>query len=140
MLVGHLAELRQRLYPGPGVPRPLGFPAATDIDFRELAGLHNTIINNIGDPERDGREPRNSKVIERAVVGQLIEPFGGEQRDCWGYVTRAGSTEGNQFGLLLAREHFPSGVLYFSAAAHYSVPRRHASSPHVLRLGHRSGR
>ena len=123
MLAGDLAELRRRLYPGPGLPRPIGFPAATDIDFRDLADLHNTIINNIGDPEKDGREPRNSKAIERAVVGQLTDLFGGDQRDCWGYVTQAGSTEGNQFGLWLARERFPSGVLYFSAAAHYSVPK-----------------
>ncbi|HEY3088558.1 MAG TPA: histidine decarboxylase [Jatrophihabitantaceae bacterium] len=123
MLAGDLAELRRRLYPAPGLPHPIGFPAATDIDFRDLADLHNTIINNIGDPEKDGREPRNSKAIERAVVGQLTELFGGDQRDCWGYVTQAGSTEGNQFGLWLAREHFPSGVLYFSAAAHYSVPK-----------------
>jgi histidine decarboxylase len=123
MLAGELAELRRRLYPGPGLPHPIGFPAATDIDFRDLADLHNTIINNIGDPEKDGREPRNSKAIERAVVGQLTELFGGDQGDCWGYVTQAGSTEGNQFGLWLAREHFPSGVLYFSAAAHYSVPK-----------------
>jgi len=123
MLAGYLAELRRRLYPGPGLPHPIGFPAATDIDFRDLADLHNTIINNIGDPEKDGREPRNSKAIERAVVGQLIELFGGDLRDCWGYVTQAGSTEGNQFGLWLAREHFPTAALYFSAAAHYSVPK-----------------
>ena len=51
MLAGYLAELRRRLYPGPGLPHPIGFPAATDIDFRDLADLHNTIINNIGDPE-----------------------------------------------------------------------------------------
>jgi histidine decarboxylase len=123
MLRGDLGELRRQLYPAPGLPHPIGFPAATDIDFRDLADLHNTIINNIGDPEKDGREPRNSKAIERAVVGQLIELFGGHPRDCWGYVTQAGSTEGNQFGLWIAREHFPAGVLYFSAAAHYSVPK-----------------
>jgi histidine decarboxylase len=123
MLAGRLAELRQRLHPHPGQPRPIGFPAATDINYRSLSDLHEGIINNLGDPEKDGREPRNSKAMERDVVGQLIELFGGNRGDCWGYVTQSGSTEGNQFGLWLAREHFPAGVLYWSAAAHYSVPK-----------------
>jgi histidine decarboxylase len=38
-------------------------------------------------------------------------------------VTQAGSTEGNQYGLWLAREHFPNGVVYWSSAAHFSVAK-----------------
>ena len=124
----HLAELRQVLN-DPPVP-PIGFPAATDIDFQAVADLHDGIINNLGDPEQDGREPRNSKAIERDLVHDLIKLFGGEVEECWGYVTQAGSTEGNQYGLLLARERFPDGVLYSSAAAHYSVPK----AAHLLRM------
>jgi histidine decarboxylase len=124
----HLAELRQVLN-DPPVP-PIGFPAATDIDFHAVADLHYGIINNLGDPERDGREPRNSKAIERDLVRELIKLFGGDVVECWGYVTQAGSTEGNQYGLLLARERFPDGVLYSSAAAHYSVPK----AAHLLRM------
>jgi histidine decarboxylase len=124
----HLAELRAVLN-HPPTP-PIGFPAATDIDFQAVADLHDGIINNLGDPERDGREPRNSKAIERELVGELIRLFGGDLGECWGYVTQAGSTEGNQYGLLLGREHFPDAVMYFSAAAHYSVPK----AGHLLRL------
>lgn len=130
MLAGQqLADLRQRLRPPePAGPWPIGFPAGTDIDYRPLADLHEGIINNLGDPERDGREPRNSKAIERDLVGQLIRLFGGDVSSCWGYVTQAGSTEGNQYAMWLAREHLPNGVLYWSAAAHYSVPK----AAHIL--------
>lgn len=121
MPAGELAELRQRLHPAG--PQPIGFPAGTDIDFRALYDLQATIVNNLGDPERDGREWRNSKVIERDLIGQLITLFGGDIKNCWGYVTQAGSSEGNQYGLYLAREHFPAGAVYVSSAAHYSVPK-----------------
>jgi len=116
-----LADLDRRLHP-PGHP-PIGFPAATDIDYAVLAGLHTGIINNLGDPERRGREPRNSKRFEREVVAQLIALFGGNRSECWGYMTQAGSTEGNQYGLWLGRERFPTGMLYWSAAAHFSVSK-----------------
>lgn len=116
-----LVTLRRRLRP-PGPP-PIGFPPATDIDFRPLADLYRGIINNLGDPERDGREPRNAKDFEREVIAQLIVLFGGDQNSCWGYVTQAGSTEGNQYGMWLARERYPAGVLYWSSAAHFSVPK-----------------
>ena len=116
-----LADLRRRLHTAS--PPSIGYPAATDINYSALAGIHNSIINNVGDPERNGRDPRNSKALERQVVRQLVEVFGGNLRECWGYVTQAGSTEGNQYGLWLAREHFPNGVVYWSSAAHFSVAK-----------------
>jgi histidine decarboxylase len=116
-----LDELRQQLHPDG--PTPIGFPAATDIDYSAIADLHTGIINNLGDPESDGREPRNSKALERHVVRQLVQLFGGTIRHGWGYVTQAGSTEGNQYGIWLGREHLPDGVLYRSAAAHFSVAK-----------------
>lgn len=116
-----LADLRRRLQ-ATGAPS-IGFPAATDINYSALSEIHNSIINNVGDPERNGRDPRNSKVLEREVVRQLTDLFGGNARECWGYVTQAGSTEGNQYGLWLGREHFPTGVVYWSSAAHFSVAK-----------------
>ena len=40
--------------------------------------------------------------------------------EAWGYVT-SGGTEGNLYGLYLAREMFPNGIFYFSEETHYSV-------------------
>ena len=39
---------------------------------------------------------------------------------CWGYVTTCG-TEGNLYGMLLARETLPDGIVYTSSETHYSV-------------------
>ena len=38
----------------------------------------------------------------------------------WGYVTNGG-TEGNLYGLYLAREMYPDGMVYYSQDTHYSV-------------------
>ena len=43
-----------------------------------------------------------------------------DAEEMWGYVTNGG-TEGNMYGLYLARELFPDGVVYFSQNTHYSV-------------------
>ncbi len=40
----------------------------------------------------------------------------------WGYVTNEG-TEGNMYGLYLARETFRDAICYFSSEAHYSVAK-----------------
>jgi histidine decarboxylase len=49
----------------------------------------------------------------------------------WGYVTN-GSTEGNLYGLYLARELLPDGIVYFSQDSHYSV----AKNLHFLNMRH----
>ncbi len=51
--------------------------------------------------------------------------------DWWGYVTNGG-TEGNLYGLYLARELFPSGIVYYSEHTHYSV----AKNLHFLGMRH----
>ena len=52
--------------------------------------------------------------------------------DAWGYVT-SGGTEGNMYGLYLARELHPEGMLYFSEEAHYSILKiaRILNMPHT---------
>ncbi len=44
------------------------------------------------------------------------------QDQAWGYVT-SGGTEGNMYGLYMARELFPDGRVYFSEDTHYSIPK-----------------
>ena len=39
------------------------------------------------------------------------------KEDAWGYVTNGG-TEGNMFGIWLARETFPDSTLFYSKEAH----------------------
>ena len=42
--------------------------------------------------------------------------------DTWGYIT-SGGTEGNLYGLYLARELYPDGVVYYSEHTHYSAAK-----------------
>jgi histidine decarboxylase len=102
--------------------RTIGFPGATDIDFSPVMSLGKYLINNIGDPEIPGAEPRNTKHIEVGVIDLLVNMLGGSSDDWWGYAS-SGSTESNLYGLYLGRERFPEGTVFYSAAAHYSVEK-----------------
>lgn len=70
----------------------------------------------------------NTHDFEREVIHDFAGFTGIDVDDCWGYVTNGG-TEGNMYGLYLARELFPDGIAYFSEATHYSVTK-------ILRLQH----
>jgi histidine decarboxylase len=108
---------------------PIGFPKSTDIDFSAIAPLAPGTLNNIGDPTVPGLEQRNVKDLEREVVRILGDLFNAPPRDRWGCVT-SGGTEGNLYGLYLARTYLPDGVVYHSTAAHYSV----AKAAHLLNM------
>jgi histidine decarboxylase len=108
---------------------PIGFPASTDIDFSLIAPLSPGTLNNIGDPTVPGLEHRNVKDLEREVVGILGDWFQAPRHDRWGCVT-TGGTEGNLYGLYLARTYLPDGIVYFAGEAHYSV----AKAAHLLGL------
>jgi histidine decarboxylase len=58
----------------------------------------------------------------------------------WGYVTNGG-TEGNLYGLYLARELYPKGVVYYSQDTHYSVSKniRVLNMEHVMIKSRRNG-
>ncbi len=99
-----------------------GFPAARDIDYTPLAPLRHRWIVNVGGPERDGAEPRHVKDLERDLLAEAVAVFGGSWQNCWGYVGN-GSTESTRHALHLARNRHPDAVLYYSEAAHYSVPK-----------------
>jgi len=55
------------------------------------------------------------------------------EEDWWGYVTNGG-TEGNLYGLYLARELHPNAMVYFSQDTHYSVSKnlRLLRMPHIM--------
>ena len=56
------------------------------------------------------------------MLASFAELLRAEPDDWWGYVTNGG-TEGNLYGLYLARELHPSGIVYYSEHTHYSVSK-----------------
>ncbi len=98
----------------------IGYPVNQDFDYSPLVPFLDYSINNVGDPFYPSNFWGNTHEIEREV----IDIFAGLMRlapeDAWGYVT-SGGTEGNMYGLYLARELFPNAMFYFSEETHYSV-------------------
>ena len=100
----------------------IGFPTATDIDYTELAPFFGLRLNNVGDPWTDPVNPDHAKELEREVIDFLADLFRAPSDDRWGDIT-SGGTERNLYGLYTARALYPDGVVYHSAAAHYSVTK-----------------
>lgn len=107
----------------------IGYPVATDFDYSEIYPLFNYFLNNIGDPNRDSLCRVNTREMEKEVISFYASMFRAPQDDVWGYIT-SGSTEGNLYGLLIARERYPDGIVYVSESSHYSVSK----NAHLLRM------
>lgn len=100
----------------------LGFPASLDFDYQDLAPFLQRFLNNIGDPAIESWHTLSSKDIEQEVLAFFAELFRAKKNEWWGYVTN-GSTECNLYALYLARHKFPRAKIYYSQAAHYSIPK-----------------
>jgi histidine decarboxylase len=100
----------------------IGFPAALDFDYTELAPLMTMFMNNVGDPGVEAFHGAHTKEFEREVVAFCAKLFRAPTDNYWGYVTN-GSTECNLYALYLAREKLQAPIVYYSAAAHYSIPK-----------------
>lgn len=100
----------------------MGYPVAKDFDFEPLMPFLSYPMNNLGDPFVASTYAVGSREMEKEVVGFFAELFRAETEDWWGYVTNGGS-EGNLYGLYLARELHPKGMVYYSEATHYSVQK-----------------
>ncbi|UKJ06451.1 histidine decarboxylase [Solitalea lacus] len=98
----------------------LGYPVSKDFDYSELVNLLKFPINNLGDPFAECTYAVDSREMEREVLEFFAQIFRAPKSDWWGYVTNGGS-EGNMYGLYMARELHPKGMVYYSAATHYSV-------------------
>ena len=100
----------------------LGYPSAKDFDCSDLLRFLEFPINNVGDPFADGTYQVETREFEREVLGFFAELLRAPEGDWWGYVTNGG-TEGNLYGLYLARELHPNGIVYYSEHTHYSVSK-----------------
>lgn len=100
----------------------LGYPVAKDFNYEELLPFLAYPLNNLGDPFGNSTYAVDSKLMEREVVGFFADLFRAEPNDWWGYVTNGGS-EGNLYGLYLARELHPKGMVYYAESTHYSVQK-----------------
>lgn len=109
----------------------LGYPVAKDFDVSVLAPFLALPLNNLGDPFAESTWQVASKQFECEVLEQFAQWLRAPAGDWWGYVTNGG-TEGNLYGLYLARELYPKGIVYYSQDTHYSV----AKNLHFLGLRH----
>ncbi len=107
----------------------LGYPLAKDFDYKAYAPFLNLCINNVGDPESPSTLAIDTKDVEREVISFFADILSSSIEDVWGYVTNGG-TEGNLYGLYLARESFNNPIVYYSESTHYSVKK----NLHLLNL------
>lgn len=109
----------------------VGYPCTGGFDYSELYRFLKFPLNNVGDPFMPGSYRVATRHIECEVLDWFAALHHTPPDDYWGYVTNGGS-EGNMYGLYLARELLPDGVVYYSQDTHYSVSK----SMRVLRMQH----
>jgi len=100
----------------------MGYPVSKDFDYDMLVPFLKYPMNNLGDPFIPSTYAVGSRELEKEVVQFFAELFRAQSDDWWGYVTNGGS-EGNLYGLYLARELHPKAMVYYSEATHYSVQK-----------------
>ncbi|MXY88860.1 MAG: histidine decarboxylase [Dehalococcoidia bacterium] len=100
--------------------RQAGYPANLAYDYSALTPFLQYSLNNIGDPFHESNYAINSRAFEREVIAAFANLMHLPAEDAWGYVT-SGGTEGNMYGLYLARKLHPDGIVFFSQDTHYSV-------------------
>ncbi|MGW5641636.1 pyridoxal-dependent decarboxylase [Saccharopolyspora sp. NPDC003752] len=103
--------------------RFLGYQVNQDLhsvreDLSHFLGVHT---NNIGDPYVDSNLATHTKPLEKAVLKRYAELWGISPYDrsssekawksAWGYVLSMGSSEGNVYGLLNARDYLSGKIL-----------------------------
>ena len=100
----------------------IGFPGATDLDHSEvMTRLGGRLWNNIGDSADTGGVA-HTRTLERAVICWTADLLGMPADDRWGYVS-SGGTEGNLSALHTIYRRDRAARIYYTSAAHYSVPK-----------------
>ncbi len=111
----------------------VGYPCTCIFDYSELFRFLQFPINNVGDPYAPSTYRVNTKDIEQEVLAWFANLTHADSGSFWGYVTNGGS-EGNMYGLYLARELMPQGMVYYSEDTHYSVSKnlRMLQMPNIM--------
>ncbi len=97
-----------------------GYPCTAWFDYSPLYRFLKFPFNNVGDPYLPSNYHLNTHEFEREVLEEFVDLTGGLKHETWGYLTNGG-TEGNMYGMFLARELQPQGIVYYSEDTHYSV-------------------
>ncbi|QHG15302.1 histidine decarboxylase [Nostoc sp. ATCC 53789] len=99
-----------------------GYPYNLSCDYSAIGKFFNHLLNNAGDPYIEPDFGLHSRKFEQEVLAFFAHLYKIPENQFWGYVT-AGGTEGNLYGMFLAREIYPNGILYSSQDSHYSIPK-----------------
>ena len=99
-----------------------GYPTTQLFDYSKLFTFFKYHINNVGDPFGTSNLRINTLEIEREVIDEFADLFHAPKDSYWGYVT-SGGTEGNLYGVYVARELYPDGVVFYSDQTHYSIEK-----------------
>ncbi|NOY62823.1 MAG: histidine decarboxylase [Gammaproteobacteria bacterium] len=110
-LMNHLQEAAETF---------LGYPCNRTFDYSALYPFLGLPINNVGDPFMPSVFGLNTHALEREVLDIFKSYTHAPSDSFWGYITNGG-TEGNMYGIFLARELHPDGMVYYSEDTHYSV-------------------
>jgi histidine decarboxylase len=102
--------------------RFLGYPCNEVFDYSSLFRFLKYPLNNVGDPYLPSNYHLNTHNFECEVLEIFRILTEATAQETWGYVTNGG-TEGNHYGLFLARELLPEGLVYYSQDAHYSIDK-----------------
>lgn len=102
--------------------RFVGYPCTAEFDYSPLYRFLAYPINNVGDPYVESNYHLNTHAFELDVLDEFAALTAAPADDRWGYVT-GGGTEGNMYGIFLARELYPEGLVYYSEDTHYSVAK-----------------
>ena len=100
-------------------------PVNNDLSTLGVSGLARLHLNNAGDPWVHGSAQMHTKEFEREALAFVADLYGIAD-DYWGYTT-SGGTEGNLYGMYMAREYFGAKgeppLFIYSASSHYSIPK-----------------
>jgi histidine decarboxylase len=96
----------------------IGYPCDAELDYSCLYKFLEFPINNVGDPFELASYRLQTKDFEIEVLRFFAKLFHIDKY--WGYVTNGG-TEGNLYGLYVARELLPKANVFFSEHTHYSI-------------------
>ena len=102
--------------------RFIGYPCSCRFDYSPIFPFLQFPLNNVGDPFTPSLFRLNTHEIEKEVLEHFRRWTQASEDDIWGYITNGG-TEGNMYGIFLARELLPTGMVYFSEDTHYSVSK-----------------